>query len=89
MLLGLINVVLALFYLGISIAIPLTRRRMLSDLGVALYIIQAIIAPVLLILAGGILIFQGWRLDPSLQLAFLLLNLLVLFTFAKEWLIFR
>ena len=35
---------------------------------------------------GGILFFQGWRLDPILQISFLLLVLsLILFTFINIW----
>jgi small-conductance mechanosensitive channel len=87
-LLGLLDIGLAVFYLVISIAVPLNRRRMLDALGIALYIAQAVIAPVILLLSGVILFFQGWRLDPILQLAFFLLNVLVIYLGIKDILIY-
>jgi hypothetical protein len=72
-LLGLLDIILAIAYLALSIALPIARRRDVGDTGVALYVVQAIIAPAFLLLSGFILVFQGWRLDPPLQFAFLLL----------------
>ncbi|MBD3883543.1 hypothetical protein IFO70_17385 [Phormidium tenue FACHB-886] len=89
MLIGLLDLILSAFYLIVSIAFPVVRSRSINSLGVALYVIQAIVAPFLLSLAGVILVFNGWRLDPLLQLAFLLVNLLVIYLAFKDWLFFR
>jgi uncharacterized membrane protein YhaH (DUF805 family) len=88
-LLGLLDVILALAYLVLSIALPLTRARDLGSIGITLYLIQAFIAPVILLLSGFILIFQGWRLDPILQFAYLLLHLLVVYLAVKDVILFR
>ena len=43
-LLGLLNVILAIVYLVLSIALPLERRMTIGGMGIALYVAQAIIA---------------------------------------------
>lgn len=43
-LLGLLDIQLAIAYLGVSIAIPVVTGRELGDIGIFLYIIPAIIA---------------------------------------------
>ena len=83
-LLGLFDIILAIAYLALSIALPIARGRDVGATGVALYVIQAIIAPASLLLSGFILLFQGWRLDPILQFAYLLLNLLVVYLGVKD-----
>jgi small-conductance mechanosensitive channel len=88
-LLGLLNVILAIVYLVLSIALPLERRRIIGGMGIALYVAQAIIAPLFLLVSGAILIFQGWRLDPILQLAYLLLDFLVIYLAVKDVILFR
>lgn len=88
-LLGLLDVLLALFYLFISIAIPVNRSRMIGTLGIVLYVLQAIFAPAFLAIAGAILFFQGWRLDPVVQFAYFLLNALVILLAVKDILIYR
>jgi hypothetical protein len=87
-LLGLLDIILAIAYLALSITLPIARRRDLGATGVSLYVVQAIIAPPFLLLSGFILVFQGWRLDPPLQFAFLLLNLLVVYLGVKDVILF-
>ncbi|HEY9636632.1 MAG TPA: hypothetical protein V6D14_24750 [Coleofasciculaceae cyanobacterium] len=78
-LLGIVDVILAIAYLAISIALAIVRRRDLGVTGVALYIVQTIFAPLILLVSGFVLFFQGWRLDPTLLFAFLLLHLLLIY----------
>lgn len=88
-LLGILDLLIALFYLVSSIALPIARRRMLDVWGITLYGIQALIAPPILAVVGGILILQGWRLDPILQFAFLLLHFLVIYQGIRDIVIYR
>jgi hypothetical protein len=83
-LLGLLDIVLAIAYSVRAIALPITRGRDIGDWGIALYVVEAVIAPVFLLLCGLIVFFQGWRLDPILQLAYLLLNLLMIYLAVKD-----
>jgi hypothetical protein len=85
-LLGLLDIAIAIFYAVSSINL-LSRR--LTDNAALLYIVQLLFAPLALLLVGAILIFNGWRLDPILQFAFLLLNALVIFLGAKEFSLYR
>lgn len=88
-LLGLLDIVLAIAYLILSIALPIARRRDVGAWGIALYVVQAFIAPGVLLLSGLILIVQGWRLDPILQFAYFLLNLLIIYLAVKDIILYR
>jgi hypothetical protein len=88
-LLGVLDIALAILYLVISIGTPIVRRTTIGTTGTTLFIIQAFFAPLCLLLAGGIIIFQGWRLDPILQFAFLLLNALIIYFAVKDILLWR
>ncbi|WP_407897173.1 Ycf66 family protein [Scytonema sp. NUACC26] len=61
-----------------------SRARRLNSSSLVLYIIQLIFIPIILLLSGFILIFQGWRLDPILQFSQLLLTLLILYLVVKD-----
>jgi hypothetical protein len=87
-LLGLFDLILSLVFLIVSIVLPITRRRIIGELGILLYIFQAITAPVFLLLAGLIFLFQGWRLDPSLELAVFLLHILIFYLAVKDIVVF-
>ena len=56
----------------------------LNDTSIGLYIIQTIFAPFLMLIPGVILVFQGWRLDPVLQLAEFLLFILIIYLSVKD-----
>ncbi|MDZ8238814.1 MAG: Ycf66 family protein [Nostoc sp. ChiQUE01a] len=43
-----------------------------------------IFTPIVLLLCGGILFFQGWRLDPILQIQQFLLSLLIIYLTIKD-----
>ncbi len=49
-----------------------------------LYILQAIIVPILLLSCGAIILTSGWRLDPILQYQQLLLFILITYFTAKD-----
>ncbi len=87
-LLGLLDVFLALIFIVTSIVFPITRRRIISQAGITLYVFQLFIAPIILLICGGIILFYGWTLNPALQLAFFLLHLLVVYLAVKDIIIF-
>jgi hypothetical protein len=41
----------------------------------------------LLLVAGAIFLFQGWRLDPLLSFATLLIHLMVVASMVKDWIL--
>jgi hypothetical protein len=83
-LLGCLDVILAIAYLAWSIFVVIARGREFGTVFVFLFVIQALIALGTLILSGLILIFQGWRLDPILQLGYFLLNILIIYVGLKD-----
>lgn len=87
--LGFFDLILAIAYLAISIALPLSRARELGNIAILLYVGQGIIAPASLLLVGFIHIFQGWRLDPILQFADFLVNLLLVYLGIKDFVLLR
>jgi hypothetical protein len=85
-LLGLLDIAIAIFYAVSSINLLSSRP---TGSATVLYIVQLVFAPLALLLVGVIMFFNGWRLDPILQFAFLLLNALVIFLGAKEFSLYR
>jgi hypothetical protein len=73
----------AFFILTIFLLLNHHRFRDRS-LIIPILILQLLFVPVPLILAGTILLFQAWRLDPVLQLALLLLHSPVVFSLIKD-----
>ncbi|MGK7917255.1 MAG: hypothetical protein AB4038_17190 [Prochloraceae cyanobacterium] len=86
---GFLDVILGVFYFLISVFLPIVRRQAIGETGIILYIFQAVIAPICLLVSGIILIWQGSELTQSLQLAYFLLNLLVIYLGAKDIFIVR
>lgn len=84
---GLLDLILSLAYLITSIVLPIYRRRFIGEIRTILYIFQGILAPIFLLICGVIFIFQGWRLDPILQMAVSLLHLLIIYLWIKDILI--
>ncbi|MEM6401539.1 MAG: Ycf66 family protein [Cyanobacteria bacterium P01_D01_bin.116] len=82
--LGFIQIIFGLFYLVFAIIKLIQNRSRLSNLATAFYIIQLIFLPLLLLFSGLILVFQGWRLDPILQLQQLILSVLVFYFSLKD-----
>ena len=80
-LIGITYVLLAIVYFILTVAWLARRGNRLTGWALALYIIQVVFTPIIMLLCGIILFFQGWRLDPILQFEqFLLLLLIVYFT---------
>ncbi len=68
-LIGIVYFLLGLAYLAISIAqVMVIPRNSGVATKIATRIIQSLVGPFLLVLSGLILLIQGWRLDPVLQL---------------------
>lgn len=86
-LLGLLDIILAIFLLATAIA-PFVQRRTLENTATLLLAIQAIFVPFSLLTAGAIFFFQGWRLAPILQLAVLLLHLVISILTVKDFVVF-
>src|SRR3712207_3923482 len=78
--LGLLSIVMGIVYLPLMRSVSNSSRS--SNLGI--YNNQAVIVSLLLFLAGMILFFQGWRLDPILQLGYVLLIVQVTFLMVKD-----
>ncbi|NJP10378.1 MAG: hypothetical protein HC866_13620 [Leptolyngbyaceae cyanobacterium RU_5_1] len=55
----------------------------------ALYILQLLFVPLPLLLSGLIMCFQGWRLDPSLQFGYFLLQAPLVYLGIKDFLLYR
>lgn len=86
-LLGLLDIALAIAYLVLSIAL-ISRGRDIGDIGITLYVIQAVIAPILLLSCGFILFLHGWRLDPILLFAYVQLHILLVYLGVKDFILF-
>ena len=82
--LGIIYLLLAVGYLIFMVFWLVKRGTRLTSWALALYIIQSIVVPILILLCGLILIFQGWRLDPILQFGQLLSFLLIIYLILKD-----
>ncbi len=83
-LIGIIYSLLAIIYLILTLAWLVQRGTRLRGWALGLYIIQVIFTPIVLLLCGAILIFQGWRLDPILQFEQFLLSLLIIYLTIKD-----
>ena len=77
-LLGLLDILLALSILNES------RKKLSSK--EYFDIIQWIFVPITILLCGGILLFQGWRIEPILSFAILLLHTILVFLLIKTFL---
>ncbi|MFB2977751.1 Ycf66 family protein [Microseira sp. BLCC-F43] len=60
------------------------RSNELNSLAKVLYIIQALVSPLVLLLCGLILIYQGWRLDAILVFSQFLLMVLIIYLAFKD-----
>ncbi|WP_287273473.1 MULTISPECIES: Ycf66 family protein [unclassified Okeania] len=74
-LLGLLDILLALLIFNESL------KKLLSQ--EAFDIVQWIFVPIAILWCGGILIFQGWRLDPILFFVMFLLHIILVFLVIK------
>ncbi|MEH1796013.1 MULTISPECIES: Ycf66 family protein [unclassified Nostoc] len=83
-LLGIIYLLWAIIYLILTVAWLSQRGTRLRGWALALYIIQLIFTPIIMLLIGTILFFQGWRLDPILQFGQFLSLLLIIYLSIKD-----
>ncbi|MHC5599327.1 MAG: Ycf66 family protein [Nostoc sp.] len=83
-LIGIIYLLWAIIYLILTVAWLAQRGTRLRGWALALYIIQLIFVPIIMLLSGAILFFQGWRLDPVLQFEQFLSLLLILYLSIKD-----
>jgi hypothetical protein len=83
-LIGIIYLLSAIIYFILTLAWLVQRGTRLRGWALSLYIIQVIFTPIVLLLCGGILFFQGWRLDPILQIEQFLLSLLIIYLTIKD-----
>ncbi len=84
-LLGLFDVILAIIIFIMTLSLISGSRGMQTSESMGFYIAQLIIVPIFLLIAGIILIFQGWRLDPILQFGITCLQLVVFFLLIKDF----
>ncbi|MFN6537758.1 MAG: Ycf66 family protein [Nostoc sp. EkiNYC01] len=83
-LIGIIYLLLAIVYFILTLAWLVQRGTRLRGWALSLYIIQVIFTPIILLLCGVILFFQGWRLDPILQIEQFLLSVLIIYLTIKD-----
>jgi hypothetical protein len=84
-LIGLSDMALGVVFFILTIFLLLNHHRFRDrSLIVPILVLQLLFVPIPLVLAGIILLFQGWRLDPVLQLALLLLHSPVFFSLIKD-----
>lgn len=88
-LLGLFDLILAIAIFIMTLSLILGRRGIQPSNSTGFYIAQLILVPTSLLLAGATFIFQGWRLDPILQIAVLCLHIIIIFLVVKDFYIYR
>ena len=88
-LLGLFDLILAVAIFVMTLSLILGGRGTQPTNPIVFYITQLILVPTLLLLAGAIFIFKGWRLDPILHIAVLCLHVIVMFLLIKDFYIYR
>ena len=86
--LGIVDIGLAIAYLVTAILNAGMRSRIIGGLGITLYIIQGLMAIVILPISGFILVFNGWRVDRILVTQQFLLHVLLIYLAFKDALIF-
>jgi small-conductance mechanosensitive channel len=75
--LGFLLILGALGYVAVSIAQITFAARAGQGSDIVLRIFQLVFAPLILLLSGAILFFQGWRQDPVLQFKDFLMTVLI------------
>ncbi|MBE9189600.1 hypothetical protein IQ230_04310 [Gloeocapsopsis crepidinum LEGE 06123] len=83
---GIAYILFGFLYVPILIAqlITVIRNSQTTVIEIAFRLTQFFVAPVILLLSGGILIFQGWRLDPMLVFQQILLLYLMAFLVVRD-----
>lgn len=82
---GTIYVILGIIYPLLIVVVLISRSNKLKGSAKALYVVQAIALPFVLLLCGLILLYQGWRLvEPLLLLSHFLLMVLINYLVFKD-----
>ena len=83
--LGLLQALGALGYFAVSVAqvIIALKSHQIDD--IVIRILQLLLAPLILLQSGAILFFNGWRLDPVLQLQQFLPSFLIAYLIFLDW----
>lgn len=76
---GILYMLTSIVYFFFLIAWLIPRFSRINPSAVTTCILQIILIPIPILISGFILLFQGWRLDPILQLGNLLLFLLLMY----------
>lgn len=84
-LLGLLDVIVALAVFTLTLILLFQNESVIRGSNGVFYIIQAILVPICLLLAGAIFVFQGWRLGPLLTFAVLWLHVIIVFLLLKDF----
>lgn len=76
-LLGIMQICMALAYLAISIRQTISTTRSGRIRSSDLRLLQAVFGPIIILISGSILISQGWRQDPILLSKDALMSILI------------
>lgn len=74
---GLIQILGSLGYLIVSANQVIGAARSNPENDMILRVFKLVFAPLILLISGGVLIVNGWRLDPTLQLKEVLTSILI------------
>jgi hypothetical protein len=78
-LLGVLNIFLAIVHICWAVFVAIDRNYTNLNLKAILYITQTLIPFGILLFVGITLLRHGWRMDPRVRFAFLLVNLLIVY----------
>ncbi|HAO11879.1 MAG TPA: hypothetical protein DCQ51_12075 [Planktothrix sp. UBA8407] len=85
-LIGLIQIIGAVIYFSISIAqVVIVIRNTGTLIQIAIQVLQILFGPAILLISGGILLFQGWRLDPILAFQQVIITGLLIYLIIRDW----
>lgn len=85
--LGLLDVIFALAVFTLTLILLFQNQSVIRGNNGVFYIIQVILVPLCLLLAGAMFVFQGWKLDPLLTFAVLCLHVIIVFLLLKDFFI--
>jgi uncharacterized membrane-anchored protein YitT (DUF2179 family) len=83
--LGVLDVVLAVGYAGLTINLIVQNRRPRNRRAITLFVLQLVMVPIPLLIFSLSLILQSGKLHPILQLAYLAIQAPFLFAVLKDW----
>ncbi|NET00765.1 MAG: hypothetical protein F6K62_08120 [Sphaerospermopsis sp. SIO1G2] len=86
-LIGCIYVVFSILFPILGIISLFASRDETDDLMFLLRLLELIIVPLIMLICGFVLVFQGWRLDPIIQFQQLLLFVIIVYLLFKETLL--